>query len=91
MKDEDIDWLIYHLLVQAKTTTPEDLAARSGLDYSTVVTSLQRLEKNLLIEQVNGSARVISISESLIRCKVKYDANLPFTIENGVIKPKKKE
>jgi hypothetical protein len=91
MKEEDIDWIIYHLLVQVKTASPDELAAQSGLDLSLVILSLQRLEHNLLVKFADDRARVLNISETLILCQMKYDTNLPYTIENGVIKPKKKE
>jgi predicted transcriptional regulator len=91
VKNEDIDWLIYHLLVLNETAAPEDLASKSGLDLSAVTASLQRLEKKILTEMTGGRVHVISLVESLIRCQVRYDADLPYTIENGVIKPKKKD
>jgi predicted transcriptional regulator len=91
MKEEDIDWIIYHLLVQVKTASPDELAAQSGLDLSLVILSLQRLEHNLLVKFADDRARVLNISEMLILCQMKYDTNLLYTIENGVIKPKKKE
>lgn len=91
MKNEDIDWLIYHLLVPNETAAPEDLASKSGLDLSAVTASLQRLAKENLIDMRGGRAHVISLVESLIRCQVRYDADLHYTIENGVIKPKRKD
>lgn len=91
MKNEDIDWLIYHLLLPNETVAPEDLAFKSGLDLSLVTASLQRLERKILIEMRGGRAHVISLVESLIRCQVRYDTDLPYTIENGVIRPKKKD
>ena len=91
MKNEDIDWLIYHLLVPNETAAPEDLASKSGLDLSAVTASLQRLVKENLIDMRGGRVHVISLVESLIRCQVRYDADLQYTIENGVIKPKKKD
>jgi hypothetical protein len=91
VKTEDIDWLIYHLLVPNESAAPEDLASKSGLGLPVVTASLQRLEKNFLIEMSGGRAHVISLVESLIRCQVRYDTDLPYTIDNGVIRPKKKD
>ncbi len=90
MKDEDIDWIIYHLLTPQGTSTPEDLVIKSGLDLKTVNTSLQRLEKYFLIGMVDGRARLLSVNESLIRCQFMYDADLRYMIENGVIKQTRK-
>lgn len=89
MKDEDIDWIIYHLLVPQEITAPEGLAVRSGLDLLTVTTSLQRLEKYFLVELIDGRARLLPLTESLIRCQFTYDPDLRFMIENGVIRQKK--
>jgi hypothetical protein len=90
VKDEDTDWIIYHLLTPQETADPIDLATKSGLDLKTVKISLQRLEKYFLIEMIDGRARLLSVSESLIRCQFTYDADLPYMIENGVIKQKRK-
>lgn len=90
MKEEDADWLIYHLLVKEPSiSTEEDLVTASGLDPSAVDASLKRLERYLLIEQVEGTVRVLSFGEALIRCQIKYSKDLPYTMENGVIKQRK--
>jgi hypothetical protein len=91
VKDEDIDWFIYHLLTPREPEVVDDLISQSGLDPATIRESLLRLEKKLLIEVVEDKVRVLSFGESLIRCQLKYDLNLSYTIENGVIKAKKKE
>ena len=90
MKDEDIDWNIYHLLSPQGTADPVDLATKSGLDLKTVKISLQRLEKYFLIEMADGRVRLLSVGESLIQCQFTYDADLRYIIENGVIKQKRK-
>lgn len=91
MKDEHIDWLIYHLIEPTGSVALEDLTERSGLDPATVKESVLRLEKSMLIEQLKGKVRLLSFGESLIRCQVRYDPSLPYTIENGVIKEKKRQ
>ncbi|MGD1003882.1 MAG: hypothetical protein ABR887_00485 [Methanoregulaceae archaeon] len=91
MKEEDIDWFIYHLIVQKDSTTLEDLTVQSQLDSSTVLTSLIRLEKKNLIDFNEGKIRVLSIGDSLIKCQAVYDPNLQYIVENGIIKTKKKE
>jgi hypothetical protein len=89
MKEEDADWLIYHLLVKEPSISAEGLVTASGLDPSAVDASLKRLERYLLIEQVEGTVRVLSFGEALIRCQIKYSKDLPYTMENGVIKQRK--
>ncbi|MDD4483986.1 MAG: MarR family transcriptional regulator [Methanoregula sp.] len=91
MKDEDADWLIYHLIPQDKTITPDEIQKKCGLDAAVVDASLARLERYLLIVRKDGQVRVLSVGESLIACQVKYDQSLPYTIENGVIKARKEQ
>ena len=90
MKDEHIDWLIYHLIEPTGPVTLDELAHKSSLDPATVTMSILRLEKNLLVEQCEGRVRMLSLGESLIRCQVRYDPDLPYTIEHGVIREKKR-
>jgi DNA-binding MarR family transcriptional regulator len=90
VKGEDADWLIYHLIAQKSNVTAEELVKESGLDAATVDASLDRLDHNLLIDRTGGKIRVLSVGESLIKCQAKYDNELPYVIENGVIKARKK-
>jgi DNA-binding MarR family transcriptional regulator len=89
VKEEDADWVIYHLIVQEPSITMEELISASGLDPCVVDASLGRLERYLLIERTEGKLRVLNIGEALIRCQIKYSKGLPYTIENGVIKERK--
>jgi hypothetical protein len=90
VKQEDMDWLVYHLIPPGASTTSQDLVRSSGLDPSVIDESLQRLERYCLIEQNSGKVRVLTFGESLIHNQVRYEKDLPFTIENGVIREKKK-
>ena len=90
MKEEDADWVIYHLIVKEPSISAEGLASASGLDPCVVDASLGRLERYLLIERTEGKLRVLNFGEALIRCQIKYSDDLPYTFENGVIKERKK-
>jgi|GEM_PF-199239 predicted transcriptional regulator len=90
VKDEDADWLIYHLVAEGPSTTVDELVLTSGLDTSEVDKSLGRLERNLLIEQREGRVRVLTIGESLLLCQINYSKDLPYTIENGVVREREK-
>ena len=90
MKQEDTDWLIYHLIPEGTPTTSAILSTRSGLDKTTVDKSLTRLEQACLIQKNGEEVRMLSFGEALIRNQAKYDDDLPFTIENGVVKARKK-
>lgn len=90
MKDEDTDWLIYHLIAQEPGITSGTLADKSGLDGAVVTASLERLDRALLIDRTDGKVRVLSVGEALVKCQAKYDDTLPYVIEDGVIKARKK-
>lgn len=90
MKDEDIDWMIYHIIASEPGVTKEKLAAASGLDAAATESSLVRLERAFLIEHTNDALRALSFGESLIKTQVKYSDDLPFVLENGLIKEKKR-
>jgi hypothetical protein len=90
VKDEDLDWLVYHRLPERTPVTADELAAESGLSVPEVEASLVRLERSCLVERSGCSVRLLSFGEALIRNQVKYEEDLPFTIENGVIRERKK-
>jgi hypothetical protein len=90
VKQEDTDWLVYHLIPPGASSTTEVLVRKSGLDPSVIEESLARLERYCLIERNGGKVRVLTFGESLIHNQIHYEKDLPFTIENGVIKEKRK-
>ena len=90
MKEEDVDWLVYHRIPEGAPITADALAADCGLGVPDVNASLVRLERSCLVERSGGSVRLFSVGEALIRNQLKYEEDLPFTIENGVIREKKK-
>jgi DNA-binding MarR family transcriptional regulator len=89
VKEEDADWLIYHLIAQKGEVTVEVLAGESGLDTAIVAGSLDRLDRYLLIDRTGRKIRPLSIGEALVKCHAKNDKTLPYVIENGVIKARK--
>jgi DNA-binding MarR family transcriptional regulator len=89
VKEEDADWVIYHLIVQEPSLSVEGLITASGLDPGVVDASLKRLEQYLLIERTEGNVRALTLGEALIRCQIKYSKDLPYIIEDGVIKERK--
>jgi predicted transcriptional regulator len=90
MKDEDTDWLIYHLVARQPSWTTDELVSASGLDLSVVEKSLGRLERNLLLERADGRVRVLAVGEALLLCQIKNTKDLPYCIENGVIRERRK-
>lgn len=90
MKEEDMDWLVYHQLPEGMPITADALAAKCRLALPDVIASVARLERSCLIEYSGGSVRLLSYGEALVRNQLKYEEDLPFTIENGIIMEKKK-
>lgn len=89
MKEEDEDWLVYHRIPEGASVTAEVLAADCSLGIPEVEASLTRLELSCIIERRGRSVRLLSFGEALIRNQLKYEKDLPFTMENSVIKEKK--
>jgi len=91
VKEADTDWRVYHRIPENTPVAMDDLAARCGLGLPEVEASLARLERSCLVERNGSSVRVLSFGEALIRNQLKYEEDLPFVIENGVIKEKKRD
>jgi hypothetical protein len=91
VKEEDVDWLVYHRIPAGAPVTADTLASGCGLGMPEVEASLTRLERSCLVERAGNAVRLLSFGEALIRNQVKYEKDLPFTIENGVIREKKRE
>jgi len=91
VKEADVDWLVYHRIPEGTPVTPDALASLCGIGLPEVEASLTRLERSCIVERIGCSVRMLSFGEALIRNQVKYEKDLPFTIENGVIREKKRE
>ena len=86
MKDEDADWQVYHRIPVNAAIAEEDLASACGIDAPAIASSLARLERSCLIERSGNTIRMLNFGEALLRNQCKYEKDLPFIIENGVIK-----
>ena len=89
MKTEDTDWLVYHLIPENEPVAEEVLAERCGLDPETVAASLVRLDNACLINRCDGKVRMLTFGEALVRNQFRHEPDLPYVIENGVIKARK--
>ena len=85
MRDEDIDWSVYHALLEGKAGTMQGLA-NLGHEPRLIEESVCRLEKNHLVERAGDSVRVLTFQESLLLCQAKNDETCPFIVENGIIR-----
>ena len=91
VKDEDLDWIVYHVLSDEGAKTEESLVRETGFPAGDISASLCRLSSNLLIKCRDGSYDVLSIPEMMFRCQCRYGQDIPVIIENGVVKVKKPE
>ena len=85
MRDEEIDWAVYHALQEGKIRTVRDLEA-TGYNPSLIEASLSRLEKFHLVGRAGDSVKLLSFQESLLLCQAKNDETCPFIVENGIIR-----
>lgn len=89
MRDEEIDWALYHMLSDEKQVMIAALVKRSGLAREIVEASLSRLENNCLITVMGEAVCLLSLSDMLMLSEVLHAPDMPVYIENGVIKAKK--
>jgi len=88
MREEDLDWQVYHLLLDDAGRDEDALAALLHCTPGEVHTSIGRLEKAMLLECTPGGVRVLSVQEMALRCQARYDRSCPFSIKGGVIRLK---
>lgn len=81
--------MVYHRIPENSAISEEDLGSACGLDPAIIAASLDRLERSCLVERSGGAVRMLNFGESLLRNQCKYETDLPFVIENGVIREKK--
>lgn len=86
MKEEDRDWIIYHLAIRTARSSFADLVRDSGFSDDVVRDSVFRLEKKFLLDVSGDEIRGLSIGESLVRCQCRYMKDSPVVIENGVVR-----
>ncbi len=90
MKEEELDWRVYHLLMTDETRPRGDLAAASGCTIEDLDRSLHRLEKAMLIEcSGEGAVRILPLQDIILKSQSRYDQGCPFEVEGGVIRLKR--
>jgi hypothetical protein len=89
VKEEDADWIIYHLIAQKETTTAEELIVASEMDADAVHAALARLERSLLVECSDTSFRAVTIGEAILKCQIKNTMDPRFEIVDGILKVRK--
>ncbi len=89
MRQEEIDWSIYHIIAYENCVSADDISSKTGFDEETVSESLKRLESGNLIGYDGENVRLLSLQEMFLKCRINNVVNspeCPVIIENGVIK-----
>ncbi len=89
MKEEDLDWLVYHLLLDGSSQDRAPLAVRAGCPDGELAASLARLESSFLIVREGAGYRVLSVPEFILSSQSRHDPSTPIVIEGGVIRERK--
>lgn len=88
MKQEDLDWVVYHHLSESVYLTPEEITAETGIPVPEIEASLVRLEQSLLVARKGRGCRLLAFQESLLACQCRHDPAGPLVIEDGVVRVK---
>jgi hypothetical protein len=89
VKEEELDWTVYHLLMADETRSGGDLAAAAGCTIEDLDRSLHRLENAMLIECRGGGVRILPLQDIILKSQSRYDQGCPFEVEGGVIRMKR--
>jgi hypothetical protein len=89
VKEEDLDWLVYHLLLDDTLQDSGRLAARARCPEREIAASLARLESSYLIVREGSWYRVLSFQEFILASQARHDPASPIAIEGGVIRQRK--
>ncbi|MEA5038124.1 hypothetical protein SDC9_31499 [bioreactor metagenome] len=88
MRNEDIDWSIFHCIPECGSVTIAELAERSLFSADEIKASLARLERACLIHVDGEKVCALSLNDMFILNEIK-NAPSDIYIENGVIKVRK--
>ena len=91
MNEADLDWLVYHLIQKDPGIPEAALAISAGCGQEELRSCLDRLKQYLLIESHESGYRALSQQEMMVKCHCTYDQTLPYSIEGGVVRVKKRE
>ncbi|HJJ43739.1 MAG TPA: hypothetical protein O0X66_02180 [Methanocorpusculum sp.] len=88
MKNEDVDWTLFHMIPECGTKGIAELVIQSGFLEDETRASLVRLEKACLIHVKGENVCALSINDMLMMNEIK-NADCGIYIEDGIIKVKK--
>jgi hypothetical protein len=86
VREEDLDWDIYHIVAMNREIAPAELVQRFGQPGDVIEDSVARLQRRHLICRTENGLRVLSVAESMARCQLQQCDDHRIYLENGVIK-----
>lgn len=88
VKEEDIDWRIYHVIVQEKSSSLEKLVDICGYESSVVQASINRLRQYLLIDCREGENcfKACDIGDIMLKNQLKDCFTDGLELSGGVIR-----
>lgn len=88
VKEEDIDWRIYHVIVQEKGSSLKELVDICGFEFSVVQASINRLTRYLLIDCREGEDcyKACDIGEIMLKNQLKDCFTDGLELSGGVIR-----
>ena len=88
MRNEDVDWALFHMIPENGTRTIAELAEQSGFSEDEIRASLARLQKACLIHVKGEVVCALSITDMFMMNEMQH-ASSDIYIENGIIKVRK--
>jgi predicted transcriptional regulator len=88
MRNEDVDWALFHMIPENGTRTIAELAEQSGFSEDEIMASLARLQKACLIHVKDEVVCALSITDMFMMNEMQH-ASSDIYIENGIIKVRK--
>lgn len=91
MRTEDLDWQVYHLIVDRAPVGRDALGDLVNAAPDVLDASLSRLSRSFLIRRSGEGYVPTTIWEALVGCQARYARDSPITIEDGVIRARTKK
>ncbi|MDD1724555.1 MAG: hypothetical protein LUQ07_05455 [Methanospirillum sp.] len=86
VRDEDIDWSVYHVITGEKGCTEENLMEWTGYDPECIRRSLERLERYHLINIRDNRWCACGIEEMLIKNRLQGCLSDGLELSGGIVR-----
>jgi hypothetical protein len=86
VRDEDIDWTVYHMITGEKGCTEDTLLTRTGYDKEIIASSLNRLKRYCLIDCRNDVWCACNFEEIILKNQISDLLTDGLELSGGVIR-----